>query len=93
VVYVEDVPAALLFRDFSGWSQRATRLFYAENGVQFTAEQPPAGTSVTPAVRARASGPLPGAFHHLFLLALGELVTLCEAAEKACGIRPIRIVA
>ena len=40
-----------------------------------------------------ASIPLPGAFHHLFLLALGELVTLCEAAEKACGIRPIRIVA
>jgi hypothetical protein len=56
-------------------------------------ELPPAGTSVTPAVRARASGPLPGAFHHLFLLALGELVTLCEAAEKARGIRPIRIVA
>jgi len=56
-------------------------------------ELPPAGTSVTPAVRARASQPLPGAFHHLFLLALGELVTLCEAAEKACGIRPIRIVA
>jgi hypothetical protein len=54
---------------------------------------PPAGTSVAPAVRARASRPLPDAFHHLFLLALGELVTLCEAAEKACGIRPIRIVA
>ncbi|MDB6158464.1 MAG: hypothetical protein JWO04_2170 [Gammaproteobacteria bacterium] len=33
------MPAALLFSDFSGWSERATRLFYAENGVQFTAEQ------------------------------------------------------
>jgi hypothetical protein len=44
-------------------------------------------------VRARASLPVPGAFHHLFLLALGELVTLCEAAEKRCSIRPIRIVA
>jgi hypothetical protein len=56
-------------------------------------ELPPTGTSVAPAVRARASLPLPGAFHHLFLLALGELVTLCEAAEKTCSIRPIRIVA
>jgi len=38
-VYLEDAPATLLFKDFSGWSQRATRLFYAEQGVQFTAEQ------------------------------------------------------
>lgn len=54
---------------------------------------PPAGTSADPAVRARASWPVPGAFHHLYLLALGELVTLCEAAEKERGIRPIRLVA
>jgi Zn-dependent protease with chaperone function len=54
---------------------------------------PPAGTSVAPAVLARAALPLPGAFQHLFLLALGELVTLCEAAEKGCGISPIRVVA
>jgi hypothetical protein len=32
-------------------------------------------------------------FHHLFLLAISELVTLCEVPEKARGIRPIRIVA
>jgi Zn-dependent protease with chaperone function len=56
-------------------------------------ELPPAGTSVAPAVLVRAAWPLPGAFHHLYLLALGELVNLCEAAEKGCGIRPIRLVA
>jgi len=54
---------------------------------------PAAGTSVAPAVLARASWPMPGAFHHLYLLALGELVNLCEAAEKGCGVRPIRLVA
>ena len=56
-------------------------------------ELPPAGTSVAPAVRARAFWQAPGAFHHLYLLALGELVTLCEVAEKERGIRPIRLVA
>jgi Zn-dependent protease with chaperone function/signal recognition particle subunit SEC65 len=42
---------------------------------------------------ARASGPMAAAIHRLYLLALGELVSLCEAAEKARGIRPIRLVA
>jgi len=49
--------------------------------------------TATPGVLARACWPLPGAFHHLYLLALGELVNLCEAAEKGCGLRPIRLVA
>jgi Zn-dependent protease with chaperone function len=56
-------------------------------------ELPPAGTTVVPAVFARASWPMPGAFHHFYLLALGELVNLCEMAEKGSGIRPIRLVA
>jgi len=33
------------------------------------------------------------AIHRLYLLALGELVSLCEVAEKSRGIRPIRLVA
>jgi Zn-dependent protease with chaperone function len=37
-IYMEDAPAALLLRDFSGWSQQATRLFYAEHGVRFKPE-------------------------------------------------------
>jgi Zn-dependent protease with chaperone function len=57
-------------------------------------ELPPAGTtSADASTLARASWPIPNAFHHLYLLALGELVALCEAAEKGSGIRPIRLVA
>jgi len=44
-------------------------------------------------VMARAAWRVPTAFHHLYMLALGELVDLCERAEKARGIRPIRLVA
>jgi Zn-dependent protease with chaperone function len=54
---------------------------------------PPTGTRVSPTVLARACWPMPGAFQHLYLLTLGELVSLCESAEKKCGIRPIRLVA
>jgi Zn-dependent protease with chaperone function len=56
-------------------------------------ELPPPASSAAPAVFARASWPMAAAFHHLYLLALGELVSLCEAAEKTSGIRPIRLVA
>jgi hypothetical protein len=42
---------------------------------------------------ARACWPVPEAFHHLYLLTPGELVSLCEAAEKGRGIRPIRLLA
>lgn len=56
-------------------------------------ELPPSDTRIAQADRARALQPVSAAFHHLYLLALGELVTLCEAAEKARGIRPIRLVA
>jgi Zn-dependent protease with chaperone function len=51
------------------------------------------GATQAPDALARAAWPMPAAFQHLYLLALGELVTLCEAAEKARGIRPIRLVA
>jgi hypothetical protein len=54
---------------------------------------PPAGASVARSVLARACWPLPESFHHIYTLAVGELVSLCEAAEKARGIRPIRLVA
>jgi Zn-dependent protease with chaperone function len=54
---------------------------------------PPAGTAVEPHVFVRAAWGLPDAFHQLYLLTLGELVNLCEAAEHARGIRPIRLVA
>lgn len=56
-------------------------------------DMPAAGKTLTPEALARAAWPMPGAFHHLYMLALGELVTLCEAAEKERGIRPIRLVA
>jgi hypothetical protein len=56
-------------------------------------ELPVDGKTVAPAAFARASWPVPAAFHHFYLLTLGELVTLCEAAEKGRGIRPIRLVA
>jgi Zn-dependent protease with chaperone function len=42
---------------------------------------------------ARASGGMPAAIHRVYLLALGELVSLCETAEKTHSIRPIRLVA
>jgi Zn-dependent protease with chaperone function len=54
---------------------------------------PPAGATFPPAELARACWPMPDAFHHLYLLVLGELISLCEAAEKGRGIRPIRLVA
>jgi hypothetical protein len=54
---------------------------------------PRSGERLPPTELARACWPLSAAFHHLYLLALGELVTLCEAAEKGRGIRPIRLVA
>ncbi len=54
---------------------------------------PAAGATVGHAVFARASWPMPDAFHRLYLMALGELVGLCEATEKGSGIRPIRLVA
>ena len=56
-------------------------------------ELPGAGTTAAPGALARACWPIPDAFQHLYLLALGELVSLCEAAEKGAGIRPIRLVA
>ena len=54
---------------------------------------PAAGATADTAAFARAAGPMPAAIHRLYLLALGELVSLCDAAEKARGIRPIRLVA
>ncbi len=54
---------------------------------------PAPGKDLTPAALARAAWRVPTAFHHLYMLALGELVDLCERAEKARGIRPIRLVA
>jgi Zn-dependent protease with chaperone function len=42
---------------------------------------------------ARMSAGMPAAIHRVYLLALGELVSLCEVAEKTRGIRPIRLVA
>ncbi len=38
-IYLDESPAALLFKDFPGWAQRATRQFYAEQGVKFTDDQ------------------------------------------------------
>jgi Zn-dependent protease with chaperone function len=54
---------------------------------------PPPGTQWEPRRLAQPAWPLPTAFHELYMLALGELLSLCEAAEKAKGIRPIRLVA
>jgi Zn-dependent protease with chaperone function len=56
-------------------------------------EVPAAGKEVASAEFARAAWRVPTAFHHLYMLALGELVDLCERAERARGIRPIRLVA
>lgn len=42
---------------------------------------------------AEAAWPVPDVFHQFYMLALGELLSLCEAAEKAQGIKPIRLVA
>jgi len=54
---------------------------------------PAPGTDITPADLARATWRVPTAFHHLYMLVLGELVDLCERAERTRGIRPIRLVA
>jgi len=51
------------------------------------------GATLSSEALARAAWPMPGAFQHLYMLALGELVALCEASEKERGIRPIRLVA
>jgi Zn-dependent protease with chaperone function len=40
----------------------------------------------------RAAWNAPGAFRELYLLAVGELVALCESAERAQGIRPIKVL-
>lgn len=56
-------------------------------------EVPAVGKEPAPAALARAAWRVPSAFHHLYMLVLGELVDLCERAEKARGIRPIRLVA
>lgn len=56
-------------------------------------EMPAPGATLSSEALARAAWPMPGAFQHLYMLALGELVALCEAAEKERGIRPIRLVA
>jgi Zn-dependent protease with chaperone function len=56
-------------------------------------DMPAVGASMNADALARAAWPMPGAFHHLYMLALGELIALCEAAEKERGIRPIRLVA
>jgi len=54
---------------------------------------PPPDKRLEPPEMARASSGMPAAIHRLYLLALGELVSLCEVAEKTRGIRPIRLVA
>jgi Zn-dependent protease with chaperone function len=54
---------------------------------------PPAGTQWEAKRLAQPAWPLPAAFHEFYLLALGELLSACEVAEKAQGIRPIRLVA
>lgn len=54
---------------------------------------PAADKKIAPPELARAAWRVPTAFHHLYMLALGELVDHCERAEKARGIRPIRLVA
>lgn len=67
----------------------------ATAGAYFRAccrDLPAAGASTGIVALARACWPLPRAFHHLYLLALAALVSLCEAAEKRSAIRPIRIV-
>lgn len=56
-------------------------------------ELPAAGKEIARSELARAAWRVPTAFHHLYMLALGELVDRCEQAEKARGIRPIRLVA
>jgi hypothetical protein len=45
-----------------------------------------------PARLVEAAWSLPDVFHHFYMLALGELLSLCESAETAQGIRPIRLV-
>jgi Zn-dependent protease with chaperone function len=54
---------------------------------------PPSNSKWEPKRLAEAAWPLPDAFHQFYMLALGELLSLCESAEKAQGIRPIRLVA
>lgn len=54
---------------------------------------PPPGHRWEPKRLAEAAWSLPDVFHQFYMLALGELLSLCEAAEQARGIRPIRLVA
>lgn len=54
---------------------------------------PPRDSKWEPKRLAQAAWYLPDVFHELYMLALGELLSLCEAAEMAQGIRPIRLVA
>lgn len=50
------------------------------------------GGNRDPAFVLRATAPLAQAVQHFYRLALGELVTLCAAAEKMREIQPIRLV-
>lgn len=54
---------------------------------------PPPDHKWNPKRVAEAAWPMPDVFHQFYMLALGELLGLCEAAEKARGIKPIRLVA
>jgi len=53
---------------------------------------PPPNSKWDPKRLAEAAWPLPDVFHEFYMLALGELLSLCESAENARGIRPIRLV-
>ena len=54
---------------------------------------PPPDRKWDPKRVAEAAWPMPDVFHQFYMLALGELLSLCEAAEKAQGIKPLRLVA
>jgi Zn-dependent protease with chaperone function len=54
---------------------------------------PPPNSKWQPKRLAEAAWSLPDVFHQFYMLALGELLSLCESAETAQGIRPIRLVA
>jgi hypothetical protein len=54
---------------------------------------PPQGTQWDARRLAQPAWPLPAAFQEFYILALGEVLSLCEAAEHANKIRPIRLVA
>lgn len=53
---------------------------------------PPPNSKWEPRRLAEAAWSLPDVFHQFYMLALGELLSLCESAENAQGIRPIRLV-